>query len=102
MAVLRRKGISIEKMNAVFTNRGICQLIKAYVPVYEADQMRKFEVERFVESKTFANVLILDDDSSLRGLSEGLRKNWVEVNSIKGFDKNCLELAMEICGKWWK
>ena len=98
----RRKGITIEKLNVIFANRGICQLIKEYVPIFEQNLNRKAEVEKFIGTVSFDNLLILDDDSSLRGLEGNIRKNWVEVNTLKGFDEHCLEFAMRICRNWQK
>jgi hypothetical protein len=96
----RRKGVAKERMNYFFANRGVCQTIEEYVPIFEDHLSRKSEVDRFVEAVPFDNMLILDDDSSLRGLNDNIKKNWVEINSLKGFNKECLATAMNICSNW--
>ena len=96
----RRRSMSIEEFNGVFERRLINQPIVGFLDVNSNWLSRKDEVEHFLKTANLTNFIILDDDSSLRGLSKAHKVNWVETNLYKGFDDESLQKAIKICSSW--
>jgi len=84
----RRVDVRIDKMNKYFQARGVDKLIKDYVPIYREANNRREEVEMFLEEYQPENYLILDDDKSLSGASEEIKKNWIQTSLMIGLKKH--------------
>lgn len=85
----RRIAVDIDKMNEIFKARGMKKPIIAYVPEYNVEGApwlnRRQEIEMFLEEFKPENYLILDDDKSLSGASEEIKKNWIQTYMSVGF-----------------
>jgi len=96
----RRKSMPLDEFNRIFRRRLIDQPITGYLDVDGAWISRKDEIENFLRVTDFKNFIALDDDTSLRGLSDAYRANWVETSLYKGFDNESLQKAKRICSQW--
>ena len=96
----RRSGKTVVEFNRIFSNRGVRQPIKDFVPLMNDIVSRRIEIERFLDGMKFDNLLILEDDKSLRHFDFKFKDYWVEMSPLIGFDKYSLLKATEICKEW--
>jgi len=95
----RRKVMSLEEFNVIFENRGIATFLTGFVPVPKDDISRRAEVEAFARARKETELLIIDDDSSLQGLSPGLKSRWIATNPFQGFTEENMRSALKLIGK---
>lgn len=78
----RRRGKTLEQFNEIFKTRNIKKIIDSFVPIYGYIS-RKEEFEKFINENEFDNIILIDDDSSLDGLSD--KSSWIKTKSLIGF-----------------
>lgn len=92
----RRTNKSLKEFNNIFKNRGIINQIIGFLPNYTNCKNRREEIELFLEEKKSEEYLIIDDDKSLNGLKEQVKRNLVLTEYLKGFDSEKLKEALKI------
>ncbi|WP_299519024.1 HAD domain-containing protein [Winogradskyella sp.] len=90
----RRINKTLDEFNEIFYNRGIKQKIRGFLPRYIGCRDRKEEILKFIAELKISNYLIIDDDKSLNGLSQDMKKNLVLTELSKGFDSEKLKEAI--------
>lgn len=73
----RRTAKTLIEFNRIFENRNIESPIKGFLPEYQEFKTRKDEIIRFIEEFKISDFLIIDDDKSLNGLDEDLKKKLI-------------------------
>ena len=91
----RRTAKTLEEFNLIFKARNILEPIRGFLPVYPECSTRKDEIETFIKESNTSNFLIIDDDKSLHKIDLKYKNNLVLTELYKGFDKECLRLAIE-------
>ncbi|MEO0505721.1 MAG: HAD domain-containing protein [Bacteroidota bacterium] len=91
----RRMKKNLVEFNEIFGNRGIKQKLKGFLPEYADCKNRKEEVLKFITEFGPTDFLIIDDDKSLNGLTESLKRKLILTELTKGFDSQKLQEAVE-------
>jgi len=94
----RRRTKKNEELNQIFKNRNIKKQIDGIVPIYGYIS-RKEEFEKFIAENNFDNFILIDDDSSLEGLSD--KDSWIKTKPLIGFcEENLNETKLKTLS--WK
>lgn len=96
----RRAGKTEEEFRTIFSNRQLNIELKGFLPIQETLTMRKTEVDQFLDKMRPKNYLIIDDDSSLNGLENSRKQQWIRTDPLIGFNNSTLELALEKANRW--
>ena len=97
----RRLGKSLERLEEIFSFRGLGNLIVDKVP--DCDDLRlsrALEISRYISEKNIQEFVIIDDDTSITGMDETVLPNIVLTKYRQGFDADSLAVAWRILGRY--
>ena len=97
----RRIGKSMERLESIFSFRGMANKIIDKIPdPIETHLSREIEISNYIQNEKVKNFLILDDDVSLLNLSEEHAEKLVLTKYRDGFNEKCLKKAYSIINNW--
>ena len=100
LTTTHRINFSIEKWFEIFNVRGLnFQNISKINDRNSIDTLldRATEIKEWVEKfGGQANYVVIDDDLSINGLSDSIKERCILTKPLIGFDKFCLEKALDI------
>ncbi len=97
----RRVGKSLEKLESIFSFRGIKNKIIDKIPdPKEIHHSREVEISNYIEKHHIKNFIIIDDDKALLKISKQYLDNLILTNYRDGFDKESLEKASSVIATW--
>ena len=95
----RRLNTTLEEFQEIFITRNIKAPLVGFVP---NNDKRILEVVSFIENNPDKNILIIDDDNTLHGLPENIKKFWTKPEYLIGFDNEKLVESQNKIKKWDK
>lgn len=97
----RRIGKSIERLEQIFSFRGLTNKIIDKIPDPTTALLnRGLEISNYIFEKNISQFIVIDDDKSILIMDAHLLPNIILTEYEKGFDADCLELARTIIEKW--
>lgn len=84
----------LSQWKVLLLNRGLN--FESISMLEDSNHTRAEDIENWVENNSKEKYIIIDDDSSINGISDEIKKNWVRTMPLIGFNQEKLDEALRL------